>query len=119
MSALLPFALVAGAKALVTSYFWQRRFRAYDPGWLVDLARRQHPTARWLGDALEECTRARVEDRYYLRFKGAPAVLTEGATVRGNMLLRDPVEGLLVVDVHPDGRIAGLEFRSRREREAE
>ena len=85
---------------------------AYDPTWLVALARDQR---RALAPALSQCTRALVESRAYIYF-----VPGDGANQPGsewqfdrNEVLHDPKEGELVLDVLKDGRIGGIEFLAR------
>ncbi len=46
----------------------QECWKAYDPGWLVELAREQHADKPWLASALSACTRGRYESRAYIHF---------------------------------------------------
>lgn len=118
MPVLVPVVLLFGAKSLAAGYWWKHRYRAYDPGWLVDLVRRQHPTRHELAAALEACDRARAEGRYYLRLKSRVSVALADEELGENLRLEDPVDGALAIDVRPDGLIAGVDFVGRRRRDA-
>jgi uncharacterized protein YuzE len=120
MPAFIPIALLIGAKAFVARYVWVRRWRSYDPGWLVSLARKQCPRKKWLAAALTRCTWARDEGPCYVRFKPSQAKGTRArrAPSYNNITLKDDAEGDVVVDVRPDGEVSGIEFRTRRRKAA-
>lgn len=84
--------------------------KPYDPAWLVELARAQHPDRPALAEALARCTRAVEESRAYLRFVQADAPAWR---FRENVRLHHPREGTLVLDVLEGGRIGGVEFLKR------
>ncbi len=116
MPAFVPIAILLGVKAIAARYLWTRRWRTYDPAWLIELAQSQYPRETWLVTALARCTRVKLESEYYTRFKPArrPEPIDASPPARNNIVLEDPVEGSVVLDVRPDGQIAGLEFRTRR-----
>jgi len=94
---------------------WQRRWRAYDPGWLVALARVQRPQDRALIDALAACTRARHESDACVHFVSPRRPNRPGSAwqFRENITLEHPEHGELVLDVLKDGRVGGVEFLDR------
>ena len=85
------------------------RWAAYDPTWLVDLARSQGPDAPWLADALARCTRAAWECEAYLYFFPKKRSVSFGE----NIILESSTEGDLVLDVLADRSVAGVEFLAR------
>jgi hypothetical protein len=91
------------------------QWKPYDPAWLVELARRQHPGELWLAEALARCTRAWEESRAYTRFVPAEHPNEPGSEWQfdRSVLLEHPAEGTLVLDVLQDGRIGGIEFLRR------
>lgn len=66
------------------------RWKDYDPGWLVALAREQHPDEPWLAAALERCTRAQWESRAYVYFVDQERLMApiRNDRYRSNILLR-------------------------------
>ena len=90
-------------------------FVPYDPTWLVELARRQHPGRPWLAEALARCTHAREESRAYLRFVEADAPGGSGSAWQFETTLRleHPREGTLVLDILRGERVGGVEYLSR------
>jgi hypothetical protein len=90
-------------------------WETYDPTWLVELARTTRPDVPWLADVLATCVRCRVESEWYVRF-----VNPEGANepeadwqFRESLLLDDPTEGNIVLDILQDGRVGGIEYYDR------
>lgn len=94
---------------------WRRRWRSYDPSWLVELARTQVPERPLLADALEKCTRAKYESDAYLHFVSGRRPNQPGSAwqFHENVTLEDPDQGELILDVLQDGRVGGVEFLSR------
>jgi hypothetical protein len=86
-------------------------WEAYDPAWLVELARAQHPEKPWLASALSACTRGRYESRAYIHFVDAARPGEPGSPwqFRENVLLH-ALEGDVVLDVLEDGAVGGAEF---------
>jgi hypothetical protein len=109
------FASTIAAVSLVSYRAWRERWRAYDPGWLVELARRQHPDKPWLAEALTQCTRVRRESNAYLRFVSPRRPNKPGSAWQfaENVLLEDEAAGDLVLDVLKHQRVGGVEFLSR------
>jgi hypothetical protein len=88
----------------------RRGWTAYDPEWLVVLAREQHPDAPWLADALAQCRQAVGVGNALVHFaSGRPEV--EAPFVE-TIELDDPSLGLVLVDVLPDQRIGAIEIVS-------
>jgi len=85
---------------------------AYDPTWLVQLAREQLPE---LVDALSRCTRASVDCVAYLRFVPGERANRPGSEWQSDRaeVLEHPEHGCLILDVLQDGRIGGVEFYDR------
>jgi hypothetical protein len=85
---------------------------AYDPTWLVDLARVREPE---LVAALTKCKRAQVESKAYIAFVVSDVPNQPGSEWQfaRNVHLHDPAHGHLVLDVLEDGRVGGVEFLDR------
>jgi len=90
----------------MTSVEWER----YDPSWLVRLKEVQEPSRPWLARALQACTKCRWESRAYVHFVNPSNANKPGAEwqLRENIVLDDPAEGELVLDILKDGRVGGL-----------
>ena len=93
---------------------WSRRWRPYDPTWLVELAREQHPDDPSLTAALRACTRA-IQGANYVRFVSGRRANQPGAEWQfaRNVTLESDTHGDLVLDVLQSGRIGGVEFLSK------
>ena len=87
-------------------------WQPYDPAWLVQLARAQHPESPWLAEALARCRLAVGAGSPYVHFASAEQANRPGAEwqYRESISLHDPEVGLVVVDVLEDGRIGGIEL---------
>jgi hypothetical protein len=90
-------------------------WKPYDPTWLVRLARESRPQEPWLAEALARCTRALEESRAYLRFVDAadPGQPDAEWQFERNIVLEDPSEGTLVLDVLRGERVGAVEFLRR------
>ena len=84
----------------------------YDPTWLAELARLQARDMSWLEDALRECTRHARESRAYIYFVSPVAANQPGSEwqFETNVMLNDPREGELVLDILKGHRVGGVEF---------
>ena len=84
----------------------------YDPTWLIDLAREQHPEEAWLPEALAACTRCRRESEAYIHFvdSNRPNKPGSGWQFDTNLELQSPTEGWIVLDILVDHRVGGVEF---------
>ena len=88
-------------------------FRPYDPSWLVALAEEQYPKDGWLATALAESTQYRKADDAYFYLSGSKPVFgLPPLPGFGNVILRSPERGELVLDVAKDRTIRGIEFIS-------
>ena len=88
------------------------RWERYDPGWLVELARREEPHEPWLAEALARCTRAAWECSAYLRFVSREEE-RDNPLVAESYVWNPGQSEELVIDVLHDGRIGGVEFTGR------
>jgi hypothetical protein len=90
-------------------------WKAYDPAWLVELARESRPDEPWLVKALSRCTLAAQESRAYTYFVD-PSFADEPSSpwrFERTITLEHPREGALVLDVLQGRRIGGVEFLKR------
>ncbi len=87
-------------------------WKAYDPTWLVELAKAQLPEEEWLPGALAKCTRALQESAGYIHFVDPrdPESLGSEWGEQEDLTLHHPTEGDLVLDVLDGNRIGGVEF---------
>jgi uncharacterized protein YuzE len=94
---------------------WLRRWRPYNPEWLVQLAKKQYKSDPWLAEALHKCTCTRFEGDFYIRFVDAKNANKPDSKwqFRENLILEDDVHGDLVLDILENGTIGGIEFVSR------
>jgi hypothetical protein len=88
------------------------KWEAYDPTWLVDIAKRERATDTWLIEALARCTRAWISCKSAIYFVDVTNPNQPGSEwqFKKNILLNDK---RLVLDVLKDGRIGGVEFLDR------
>jgi uncharacterized protein YuzE len=91
--------------------FHRYEWRAYDPTWLVNLARAQFPNDRELQVALQGCTSASgdIPYIYFVNPRRANKPGSEWQFAR-NVTLDDPKKGELILDILKDGRVGGVEF---------
>ena len=86
---------------------------AYDPTWIVDLARQQYPENHHLHEALVACTRVvRYCDcgcgtPYFVQFD--PEALGEDSEFGLRVAIHRPHGPDVVVDLLPDGRVMSIE----------
>jgi len=90
-------------------------WKPYDPGWLVELAREQHPEVVWLSDALVDCTSYGEESPAYYYFVEPSFPNQPGSEWQFacNVVLHHEREGEIVLDVLRGDRIGGVEFIER------
>ncbi|WP_257387533.1 hypothetical protein [Tahibacter caeni] len=101
---------------LAGSMLYRRpKWAAYDPGWLVEAAEREHPDQPWLAAALSRCTRARWESRAYVHFVAPdrPNRLGSEWQFERSLMLEDTAHGTIILDILRGGRVGGAEFLSR------
>ena len=87
------------------------QWQTYDPEWLVELARDQHPDKPWLLSALSTCTRGCYESRAYIHFvnssnpnePGSPWQFSENILLKTN-------KGEVVLDILENEKVGGAEF---------
>lgn len=100
----------------MTLYFlhslYAKRWKKYDPDWLVTLAREQQPEHQWLADSLLRCRRAKKESDYYLYFVDGSAPNRKGSAWQfsHNITLEHPLHGEIVVDILKGNKVGGIEF---------
>ena len=93
-------------------------WKEYDPSWLVEAARREHPEKAWLRASLAKCTRIAVEgglgqtDAYYYTGKVQDKFMRR-RLFWTNLQLVHTEHGHIVLDVLKDGSISGIEFVDR------
>jgi hypothetical protein len=89
-------------------------WQSFDPSWLVELAREQHPDDKALHAALAECRQAQVQPAYIRFVSGARPNQRGSAWQFGrNVALLDPLYGEVILEVLKDGRIGGAELWER------
>ena len=90
-------------------------WKPYDPTWLVDLAKEQHPEEPWLPAALAACTMARQESAAYIHFVNRADPDEPGSEwqEQTDLILKHPTEGELVLDILEGNRVGGVEFLAK------
>lgn len=99
------------------------KWEPYDPGWLVELAKKQKPEIDWLPCALSKCKSYRRDSKAYIRFMDLGKEPKSGFIWKDslyNIVLNHPTKGAIVLDVIDgkwqggifieDRRIVGIEF---------
>ena len=88
------------------------KWKDYDPEWLAVLAEAQVPKEPWLPDAIRRCTRHSAESKAYYHFVSSENANQPEAEWQfdTNIILEDPNEGQLVLDILKGNRVGGLEF---------
>jgi hypothetical protein len=89
--------------------------KVYDPSWLVLLANEQLPELDWLPEALNVCRHIHAETSAYIYFVDPTNPNEPGSdwSFQENLILEDPQEGTLVLDILTNHRVGGIEFLSR------
>ena len=83
---------------------------AYDPSWLVQLARAQCPELTWLPSALQKCTKLDRAERAYLYFVNPKSTQWR---FDYNIFLESPEHGRLILDILKQELVGGVEFLNR------
>lgn len=91
------------------------RSEAYNPDWLVALARGQYADKPWLADAFSRCRAVVKRTEFIIHFVDPTDANQPGADWQfdTNLFLKDPLEGNLVIDVLKGGRVGAIEFYDR------
>ena len=92
-----------------------KKWKEYDPSWLVEASKYRLDEYPWLTDALVQCTKAKEESEFYTYFinrlrpnkKGSEWQFQESITIE------DTPEGDVVIDIVKTNRIGGIEFLSK------
>ena len=88
-----------------------KQWQAYDPEWLIELARDQHPDKPWLISALSDCTRGCYESRAYIYFVDSKNPNQPGSQLQfSENLLLNTKKGEVVLDILENEKIGGAEF---------
>jgi hypothetical protein len=84
----------------------------YNPEWLAKLAEEQVPEETWLPSALRQCTRYSIGSKAYYHFVSPENANKPGAEwqFERSIVLEDPKEGELVLDILKGNRVGGIEF---------
>lgn len=82
------------------------QFRPYDPSWLVEAAKKQHPAETALHAALATCTQV-AGDEPVLYFVDPQS---NDWHILRDVRLNDLPGGDVEIDILQDGRIGGVEF---------
>lgn len=87
----------------------------YDPNWLIELAREQHPDAPWLPEALAKCTRCSRQSGANIYFVDFARPNEPGSEwqFEANLELHSATEGWIVLDILVGHRVGGVEFVDR------
>lgn len=90
----------------------KEKWQAYDPDWIVELAKEQIPDRPEIIRALSECIKARVRNRAYTYFVSADNANQPNSEwqFKGNVMLEDKKHGIIILDVLRGDRIGGIEF---------
>ena len=114
---LFLFLLIINAIIIIAVLYraWYRRWKAYDPTWLVHIAEKYTDQYPWLPTALKQCSRASIESNAYTRFVSSRNYNKPGSQwqFKENIGLEDDVYGELILDILEGNRIGGVEFISR------
>ena len=94
---------------------WQRRWRRYDPTWLIEVAEKHAEDYPWLPEALQQCTRASLEGPYYIRFVSPRKPNQKGSKwqFKECISLETDQHGELMIDILEGDRVGGIEFISK------
>jgi hypothetical protein len=89
-------------------------WKSYDPTRLVELAKQQLPEEGWLPTALSMCTVAwQKSDVKSAIDPSHPNEPGSEWQFEVNLILEDPIEGDLVLDILSGNRVGGIEFWAR------
>ena len=92
-----------------------KRWKKYDPSWLVEAAKYRFEEYPWLKSALLECTEAKEESDWYTYFvNGArPNKPNSEWQFQESITVEDSPEGEIIIDVIRNNRIGGIEYLGR------
>ena len=82
-------------------------WHAYNPQWLIDLAKQQKPDLSWLHEALEKCTSCEG-DPDNLAYDALYFVDRMDGKFKTNVILFSPEHGKIVLDILEDGRVGSI-----------
>src|SRR5262249_58818443 len=91
------------------------KWKAYNPIWLVELAKDQRPDLPWLAESLTHCTACWRKSRIMSYFVSPDRANQPAAEWQFKEVIElvHPEHGRLKLEVLKDGRIGGIEFYDR------
>ena len=89
-----------------------KKWKTYNPQWLVEIAKRHIPDKTEIIQALEKCIQARAKSNAYTYFvdNKNPNQPDSEWQIEENIILEDEEHGTIVLDVLKGNRIGGVEF---------
>ena len=92
-----------------------KKWKEYDPSWLIEASKYRSDEYPWLAGALAKCTKAKNESDFYIYFvnksnpnkKGSEWQFQESITIEGTL------EGDIVIDIIKSNRVGGIELLSK------
>jgi len=92
-----------------------KKWKPYDPSWLICEAEKYKDEYPWLVEALDACTKAKERNEWYTYFIDESNPNKPGSEwqFQESITLEDTPEGDIVVDIVKTNRVGGIEFLSR------
>ena len=89
-----------------------KKWEAYNPQWIVDIAKEQIPDKTEIITALSKCLKAKSESKAYIYFANGdnPNGPNSEWQFQENITLEDKKNGTIVIDVLKGNKIGGVEF---------
>ena len=91
------------------------KWEAYDPDWLVQLAKEEIPEELLIIENLKKCTSCFKESKAYYYFVESknPNHPNDNWQFDRNVMLHSKKKGIIILDILKEDQIGGIEFLSR------
>ena len=92
-----------------------KRWKKYDPKWLIKASEYRFDEYPWLRDALLQCTKAKERSEWYTYFIDDKNPNTPGSNwqFQESITIEDTPEGDIVIDIVKNNRVGGIEYLTR------
>ncbi len=90
----------------------KEKWEAYNPEWIVKIAKEQIPDRPEIALALTQCTKMKKESRAYIYFTNQelPNKPNSEWQFKENIMLEDKTNGTIILDVLKGNKVGGIEF---------
>lgn len=92
-----------------------KRWKEYDPSWLIEASRYRFDEYPWLEEALQKCIKAKERNNWYTYFVNNknPNKPKSEWQIQQSITIEDTPEGDVIIDIVKHNRVGGIEFLTR------